>query len=169
MKKLLSLLLAVALVITAFSSGNNVYANERPIDGVENDNFGWTEDETQDMFTNANSMFALKSFDWVLKGQGTYYSSKNTLYLKSYMLQNLNDTELCKAIGQYHLTQDDAISAEGYVRAYFTNIFGVTDSASDSYRCWGIGYSVAETPTAAGGNGWSGTARTNIGDNYTSQ
>lgn len=51
----------------------------------------------------------------------------------------------------------------------FTNIFGVTDSASDSYRCWEIGYSVAETPTATGGNGWSGTARTNIGDNYTSQ
>ncbi|WP_066718513.1 hypothetical protein [Clostridium sp. Marseille-P299] len=76
MKKLLSLLLAVALVITAFSSENNVYANQRPIDDVENDNFGWTENETQDMFKHASSMFALASIDWVLKGLGTYYSSK---------------------------------------------------------------------------------------------
>ena len=94
---------------------------------------------------------------WKLRATGTYSFSQGNITLKSYTMELLNDTKLCKAVTTH------SAYFRGYARARFETLLGSVNSGSDTGRVYGNYGATAETPDNLASGGWSGIAKTYCG------
>ena len=93
---------------------------------------------------------------YVLRNTQSHTFSNGVITLKSYTMELLNDTKLCKGVTSH------SNYMYGYVRARFETIFGEPHTESDSGRVYSYYGGTAETPDSESG-GWNGIAHTYCG------
>ena len=158
-KAVLAATLTVTLCFANVASGY-AYSND------ETGSPGWCELEDGKAY---NKVTSVKNFDaatldssfgepqWILRKTASYEFSNGVITLKSYTMELLNDTELCKGVTSH------SNYMYGYVRARFESLIGVVVEGSDSFRVRSYYGSTAETPTNPEYVGWNGIAHTYCG------
>ena len=94
---------------------------------------------------------------WLLRSTKSYEFSNGIITLKSYTMELLNNTKLCKAETSH------SNYMYGYAEARFESIFGVEVPGSSSGRIYSYYGSKAETPTNPDYVGWTNIAHTYCG------
>ncbi len=99
----------------------------------------WSDMETS---IGTQSLFMVNAWDpvWTLRSTQTYSFTQGTITLKSYTMELLDGSKLCKG------TTTHSTSFRGYVRARFENLFREVDPGSDSGRVYSYKGATAETP-----------------------
>lgn len=142
-KGIMSIFLAVIILMAGTIKG---YAFSSKI---ENKAYGWTETVSPGKTIMKRALsreFGLPQ--WHLTDDQTYEFSNGSIRLKSYMMELLNDTELCKGVTSHSNYMN------GYVRARFETTLGIVINDSDTGRIYSFYGDTAETPDTVSG-GWS--------------
>ncbi len=115
---------------------------------IENKAYGWTETVSPKRAIQKAASREFGMPQWHLTDDQTYEFSNGSIRLKSYIMELLNDTELCKGVTSHSNYMN------GYVRARFETALGIVVSGSDSGRVWSFYGATAITPDSESG-GWS--------------